>query len=83
MPCFWEAGIWLMQFCYNELEGFACYDEKENMSTIDYQADSKVGIFLGYTDGSDWEVCEVYIGSQEKKIIMINMIQTKCLTNKK
>ena len=55
---------------YKPKEGFACFVEKGNMSTIDYQADSKVGIFLGYTDGGDWEVCEVYIGSQEKKIII-------------
>ena len=55
---------------YKPKEGFACYDCDGNMSTVDYRTEAKVGIFLGYTESSDWEVCEVYIGSQEKKIIV-------------
>ena len=50
---------------YSPKEGFACYDDAGNMSTVDYKAESQISVFLRYpSDG--YEVCEIYIVSQEK-----------------
>ena len=32
---------------YSPKEGFACYDDAGNMSTVDYRPDSQISIFLG------------------------------------
>jgi len=50
---------------YSSKEGFACYDELGNMSTVNYESDSQISVFLRYpTD--NYDVCEIYIVSKQK-----------------
>ncbi len=51
---------------YSTKEGFACYDGSGNMSTIDYKAESQISLFLGYPHSDNWEICEIYVISQER-----------------
>ena len=51
---------------YSPKEGFACYDDSGNMSTINYKADCQISIFLGYPNDGIMDVCEIYVVSQEK-----------------
>ena len=51
---------------YSPKEGFACYDDSGNMSTVDYKADKQISVFLGYPHKENWDICEIYIISQEK-----------------
>ena len=55
---------------YSPKEGFACYDDAGNMSTVDYKADPQIGVFLGYSSEESWDVCEIFIAKQEKIIIV-------------
>ena len=52
---------------YSPKEGFACYDEAGNMSTVDYKAEKQISVFLGYP-GDNYDVCEIYVVSQEKTL---------------
>ena len=52
---------------YSPKEGFACYDEAGNMSTVDYKAEKQISVFLRYP-GDNYDICEIYVVSQEKTL---------------
>ena len=53
---------------YSPREGFACYYEEGNMSTLDYRAELEISVFLSYPNEEGWDICEIYIVSKEKII---------------
>ena len=53
---------------YSPREGFACYDEEGNMSTLDYRAEPEISVFLSYPNEEGWDICEIYVVSKEKII---------------
>ncbi len=55
---------------YNPKEGFACYDDSGTMSTIDYKAESQISVFMGYPHSNNWDICEIYVISQEKNLLV-------------
>lgn len=52
---------------YSPKEGFACYDDAGNMSTVDYRPDSQISIFLGYPN-DNYDICEIFIVSLNKTL---------------
>ena len=54
---------------YRPKEGFACYDELGNMSTMDYTGDCQISVFLSYP-ADTYDVCEIYIVSQNKTLFV-------------
>ncbi len=52
--------------CTPPKEGFACYDDSGNMTTIDHKAERQISVFLSYPHKENWDICEIYIVSQEK-----------------
>tara|TARA_R110000824_G_scaffold237176_4_gene426002 strand:+ start:214 stop:465 length:252 start_codon:yes stop_codon:yes gene_type:complete len=55
---------------FSPKEGFACYDESGNMSTIKHKTEPQIAMFLGYPNVDNFTTCEIFVVSQEKKIIV-------------
>tara|TARA_R110000824_G_scaffold339588_2_gene526111 strand:+ start:1948 stop:2199 length:252 start_codon:yes stop_codon:yes gene_type:complete len=55
---------------FKPLEGFASYDDRGNMSSTEFKIEPEICMFLEYPNKSSCDTCEIFIISQEKKLIV-------------